>query len=79
MEIKSQININLNEGLCDALGINEDTIFVTRFENGKLIIEIVEDEDDEVSEDDLYDEGECSSGCENCEFFCHRCGKCIID
>ncbi len=43
-------------------------------------------DDCELDDDCPYDDDEndseaeeCADGCEHCEYFCHRCGTCILD
>ncbi len=66
MDIRTKFTVNIPEALIEALGINEETIFVVNYENGKLTIEpILEiyDEDDEntfdieAENDAWYEEG----------------------
>ena len=68
MEIKFKVILNIPTESINALGITEDTLFKTTIEDGKLILEMLEDED--FDDDDDFEECEC--GCDNCEHFCHR-------
>ena len=84
MEIKFKVILNIPVESIEALGITEDTLFKTTFEDGKLVLVMLDDEDfdeddyeDEYDEDDDFDECEC--GCSNCEHFCHHCGRCVLD
>ena len=75
MEIKFKVILNIPTESINALGITEDTLFKTTIEDGKLILEMLEDEN--FDDDDDFEECEC--GCDNCEHFCHRCGRCVLD
>ena len=80
MEIKCKVSFSLPEDLMEALDINDDTPVIASISNGRITVEIADDEDD-YTEDDLYDEdgGDCEDGCEHCEYFCHHCGKCVLN
>lgn len=80
MEIKCKVSFSLPEDLMEALDINDDTPVIASISNGRITVEIVDDED-EYTEDDLYDEddGDCEDGCEHCEYFCPHCGKCVLN
>ena len=84
MEIKFKVILNIPTESIEALGITEDTLFKTTVEDGKLVLEMLEDEDfdeDEFDDDDYDDDDivECECGCNNCEHFCHHCGRCVLD
>ena len=80
MEIKCKVSFSLPEDLMEALDINDDTPVIASISNGRITVEIVDDED-EYTEDDLYDEDDddCEDGCEHCEYFCPHCGKCVLN
>ena len=80
MEIKCKVSFSLPEDLMEALDINDDTPVIASISDGRITVEIVDDED-EYTEDDLYDEddGYCEDGCEHCEYFCPHCGKCVLN
>ncbi len=91
MEIKCKVSFALPEDLMEALDINDDTPVIASISNGRITVEIADDED-EYTEDDLYDEeddlydedddddDECGGDhCKYCEYFCHDCGKCVLD
>jgi antitoxin component of MazEF toxin-antitoxin module len=80
MEIKCKITFSLPEDLMEALDINDDTPVIASISDGRITVEIVDDED-EYTEDDLYDEDDddCEDGCEHCEYFCPHCGKCVLN
>ena len=69
MEIKCKVSFALPEELINALNITEDTAFYASFSEGRVVLEIADedefDEDeydeedfdeDDYTEDDLYDE-----------------------
>lgn len=80
MEIKCKVSFSLPEDLMEALDINDDTPVIASISDGRITVEIVDDED-EYTEDDLYDEDDddCEDGCEHCEYFCPHCGKCVLN
>ena len=82
MEIKCKVSFSLPEDLMEALDINDDTPVIASISDGRITVEIVDDED-EYTEDDLYgedeDDGDCEDGCEHCEYFCPHCGKCVLN
>ena len=80
MEIKCKVSFSLPEDLMEALDINDDTPVIASISDGRITVEIVDDED-EYTEDDLCDEddGDCEDGCEHCEYFCPHCGKCVLN
>lgn len=51
MELNFKLTYNIPEELIKALGINEDTLFCTSYENGTLCIETVNAEDAELIDD----------------------------
>ena len=66
----------------EALDINDDTPVIASISNGRITVEIADDEDD-YTEDDLYDEDDdydCDEDdCDHCEYFCQHCGKCVLN
>ena len=81
MEINCKLTFNIPEELIDALGISEDTVFETYYENGSLHIhplteaelaELEGDIDDEDEDGDrlsveVKENWECDGDCESCE------------
>ena len=62
-----------------ALDITDDTPVVASIKDGRITVEIVD-------EDELYDEDfceddtcECADDCEYCEYYCPHCKKCVLD
>ena len=85
MEIKCKVSFALPEELMKALDINDDTDAIAFIENGRVIVEVIdgeEDDEDEYTEDDLYEEDGCDCDedeCEYCEYYCQHCGKCVLN
>lgn len=61
MELNFKLTYNIPEELIKALGINEDTLFCTSYEDGTLCVEAVNEED---------------SPCYDCPYYCPECGSC---
>ena len=79
MEIKCKVSFSIPEELMKALDITDDTPVVASIKDGRITVEIVD-------EDELYDEDfceddtcECSDDCEYCEYYCPHCKKCVLD
>ena len=82
MEIKFKITADIPAETVKVLGITENTIFGTYYENGKIVIEKVDNEEVDVLENDEYDNEFCKvEGCKcaECEYFCSHFGKCTIE
>ena len=83
MEIKCKVSFTLPEQLIDALDIDEDTPIIASVSGNRVVIEIIDEEDDsdtDRTEDDFYEEDDdCGFDCENCEYFCPHCGSCELD
>lgn len=89
MEIKCKVSFALPEELMKALDITDDTPVIASISDGRVVVEFINEEDedfeedfsDDFTEDDLYDDEDCccEDGCECCEYYCHRCGECILD
>lgn len=84
MDIRAKITVTLPKELIDTLEINDETLFSTYFEDGKLIVEPIDetcgadyDEDDEEYCED-EEEGEVPERCLNCPRFCHICQECTL-
>ena len=50
MDIRSKFSFNIPEALTEALGITEDTPFVVSFEDGKLTVEPILDDNEESND-----------------------------
>jgi hypothetical protein len=79
MEIKCKVSFSIPEELMKALDITDDTPVVASIKDGRITVEIVD-------EDELYDEDfceddtcECADDCEYCEYYCPHCNKCVLD
>ena len=83
MEYRAEFAITLPDDLLDALGIDEDTLFEAYYDDGKIKVRILDEEDleDEFEDDD---EDFCGNidvpeGCAECPHFCWHCGVCTLD
>lgn len=56
MDIRTKITVTLPDELITALEIDEDTAFITSYENGRLTIEPVDDDEFEEPDGDILDE-----------------------
>ena len=70
------INITLPDLLIDALNIDEDTMFESYYEDGKIKVRMVSEEDESKNETCNADE---ESECIGCPFYCDTCGCCTYD
>lgn len=68
MDIKTKFRFDIPEALIEALGINDDTVFIVRYENGSITVEPlteeeniegIEEYEDEIDNafEDGYEEG----------------------
>lgn len=83
MERNFELSINISEEIAEKLGIDESTVFDTYYEDGRLIIAVVDEDEEYYDEDDEDDEEEyidCTEDdCEDCEYCCPHCGECTLD
>lgn len=78
MDYKAEFTITLPDELLDALGIDEDTLFEAFYEDGKIKVRPLDEDDlDEDIEDS--DEDEVSEKCVLCPNYCWNCGSCTIN
>lgn len=77
MNDRNEMILVLPEKTIKALGLDEDTIFESYFEDGKIIIHVL-DEDD-LGEIDEYEDDDIPEECLECPHFCRRCGVCTLD
>lgn len=77
MNDRNEMILVLPEKTIKALGLDEDTIFESYFEDGKIIIHVL-DEDD-LGEIDEYEDDDIPEECLECPHFCQRCGVCTLD
>lgn len=79
----TEFSFTLPEDLLDALGINEDSMFETYFEDGRVRIRLLDEEDcqEEAENEDVVDEEDLNipEKCVLCPNFCWHCRKCTID
>lgn len=85
MEIKCKVSFTLPKELMEALDMTDDTPIIASVSDGRITLEIVDEDnagdEDDYTKDDLYNEDDCGCecGCDECEFFCRRCGKCTLN
>ena len=78
MDYKAEFTITLPDELLDALGIDEDTLFEAFYEDGKIKVRPLDEDDlDEDIEDS--DEDEVPEKCVLCPNYCWKCGSCTIN
>ena len=78
MEYKTEFTILLPEKLTAALDIDEDTLFETYFDDGKIKVRVIDESEfeDELSNCDLTDN---DKECAECPNYCHSCGRCLFE
>lgn len=78
MEYKTEFTILLPEKLTAALDIDEDTLFETYFDDGKIKVRVTDESEfeDELSNCDLTDNGK---ECAECPNYCRSCGRCLFE
>ena len=74
MEIDVRIKIDLPNEVADTLGIDEDSVLESYYENGYIYIRKVDD--DELEE--LAHESDREE-CEECAMLCPHCQHCILE
>lgn len=74
MEFDVRIKIDMPDEMADTLGIDEDSVLESYYENGYIYIRKVDD--DEIEE--LTHEDDCDE-CEDCAMLCPHCQHCILD
>jgi antitoxin component of MazEF toxin-antitoxin module len=84
MEIKCKVSFAIPEELMKALNITDDTPVIAFISDGRITVEIVDEDDlydEDFCEDDLYDDedSDCDEDCEYCEYYCTHCQKCVLD
>ncbi len=76
MEFDVRIKIDLTDEVAETLGIDEDSVLETYYDNGYLYIQKVDDDElEDLSHDDMSESEEC----EDCALFCPHCQHCILD
>lgn len=79
----TEFSFTLPEDLLDALGINEDSMFETYFEDGRVRIRLLDEEEcqEEAENEDVVDDEDLNipEKCVLCPNFCWHCRKCTID
>lgn len=74
MKFDVRIKIDVPDEVADTLGIDEDSVLESYYENGYIYIRKVDD--DEI--DELTHEDDCDE-CEDCAMLCPHCQHCILD
>ncbi len=74
MKFDVRIKIDVPDEVADTLGIDEDSVLESYYENGYIYIRKVDD--DEIEE--LTHEDDCDE-CEDCAMLCPHCQHCILD
>lgn len=78
MDYKKKFTVVLPESLTDVLGIDEETVLETFFEDGKIKIRIIDDDGMENVYEDTNGT-EIPEKCIECPHFCHECGVCTVN
>ena len=78
MEIKCKVSFAIPEELMKALDITDDTPVIASISDGRITVEIVDE--DEMYDEDFCDaeDCECADDCEYCEYYCPHCKKCVL-
>lgn len=81
MDYRAEFTITLPENLLEALGIDEDTLFEAYFDDGKIKVRVLDEDDldDEFEDDEDFDDEEVPEECAECPHFCWHCGACMLD
>ncbi len=74
MKFDVRIKIDVPDEVADTLGIDEDSVLESYYEDGYIYIRKVDD--DEIEE--LTHEDDCDE-CEDCAMLCPHCQHCILD
>ena len=56
MDIRTKISVTLPNRIIEALGFDEDSAFFTSFVDGQLVIELVDEDEFEETEDGTFEE-----------------------
>lgn len=81
MEYRAEFALTLPDELLDALGIDEDTMFEAYYDDGKIKVRILDEDDlgDEFEDDDEDFEDDVPEECAECPHYCWHCGVCTLD
>lgn len=74
MKFDVRIKIDMPDEMADTLGIDEDSVLESYYENGYIYIRKVDDEELE----ELTHEDNCEE-CGDCAMLCPHCHHCILD
>lgn len=86
MERNFELSINISEEIAEKLGIDESSVFDTYYEDGRLIIAVIDEDEEYYDDEDDYDEKDdedeyidCTEDdCDDCEYCCPHCGECTL-
>ena len=76
MGSKLTYRIKPTSDMCEFHSIDENTHFETKFENGEIVVNVI-DQQEIKKQIDLEIE-KFKRDCIRCEFFCEKCGHCSI-
>ncbi len=80
MDYRAEFAITLPEELLDALGIDEDTMFESYFEDGKIKVRILDENDlGENYDGEDFEDDEVPEECAECPHYCWHCGVCTLE
>lgn len=74
MKFDVRMKIDMPDEMADTLGIDEDSVLESYYENGYIYIRKVDDEELE----ELTHEDDCEE-CGDCAMLCPHCNQCILD
>ena len=70
MDINFRLTFDVSPMIADALELSEDTMFETYYDDGKIIVQTVDD-------NDLVEDANCEfDECEERSHFCPHCSEC---
>ena len=79
MEIKCKVSIILPEKIVKAFDITDETPIAAYIADGCITVEISDSEKSDTLYEGDEDDNFCSEDCDNCEYYCDRCGNCVLD
>lgn len=80
MDYRAEFAITLPDKLLDTLGIDEDTLFEAYFDDGKIKVRILDEDDLDIDYDDEdFEDDEVPEECAECPHYCWHCGVCTLE
>lgn len=81
MEYKVEFTITLPEELLKTLGVSEDTILESYFNDGKIKVRILDEDNlgDEFEDGSEDFEDDVPEKCADCSHYCWRCDVCTLE